>query len=91
VLEIPGASHPLSVSAPGDGRTHPGGGGAARGRLTTTTEELKMDTSLLAYPCAPHGITDTDKEQPGSDLLAFLNSTADVPELVGFSTGKDDA
>ena len=26
-----------------------------------------------------------------TDLLAFLNSTADVSELVGFSTGKDDA
>jgi hypothetical protein len=37
--------------------------------LTTTTEELKMDTSLLG----------------------LLNSTADVPELVGFSTGKEDA
>jgi hypothetical protein len=28
---------------------------------------------------------------PAKDLLAFLNSTADVSELVGFSTGKDDA
>jgi hypothetical protein len=37
--------------------------------LTTTTEELKMVTSLLE----------------------FLNSTADVPELVGFATGKEDA
>jgi hypothetical protein len=35
-----------------------------------------MDTSLLACPCAAHGITDTHKEQPGTDLLAFLNSTA---------------
>jgi hypothetical protein len=43
------------------------------------------------HPCAPHGITDTHKEQPGNDLLAFLNSTADVSELVGFSTRKDDA
>jgi hypothetical protein len=50
-----------------------------------------MDTSLLAYLCGPHGITDTHQEQPGIDLLAFLNSTADVPELVGSSTGKDDA
>jgi hypothetical protein len=46
-----------------------------------------MDTSLLAYPCAPHGITDTRKEQPGNDLLAFstqrlmfLNSLASRPE-----------
>jgi hypothetical protein len=50
-----------------------------------------MDTSLLAYPCAPHGSTDTHKEQPRIELLAFLDSTADIPELVGFSTGKDDA
>ena len=27
------------ISAPGDGRTNPGGGAAARGRLTTTTPE----------------------------------------------------
>jgi hypothetical protein len=44
-----------------------------------------MDTSLLVYPCAPHGITDTHKEQPGNDLLAtqrltFLNSLASRPE-----------
>jgi len=50
-----------------------------------------VDTSLLAYPCAPHGITDTHKEHPGNDLLTLLNSTANVHELVGFSTGKDDA
>jgi hypothetical protein len=31
------------------------------------------------------------KEPPGTELLAFLDSTADVPELAGFSTGKDDA
>ena len=24
---------------------------------------------------APHGITDTHKEQPGADLLEFLNAT----------------
>jgi hypothetical protein len=41
--------------------------------------------------CAPHGITGTHKERPRNDLLAFLDSTADAPELVGFSTGKDDA
>jgi non-heme chloroperoxidase len=27
------------------------------------------------YPGAPHGITDTHKEQLGADLLAFPNST----------------
>ncbi|MGW4462058.1 alpha/beta fold hydrolase [Micromonospora sp. NPDC004704] len=29
---------------------------------------------LKVYPGAPHGITDTHKEQLGADLLAFLNS-----------------
>jgi hypothetical protein len=58
--------------------------------LTTTTEELKMDLTAR-LPCAPHGITDTHTEQPGNDLVTFLDSTADAPELVGFSTGKDDA
>jgi non-heme chloroperoxidase len=47
--------------------------------------------TLKVYPGAPHGITDTHKEQLGNDLLAFLNSSAGVPELVGFSTRKDDA
>jgi hypothetical protein len=46
-----------------------------------------MDTSLLAYPCAPHGITDTHKEQPATTCshsstqrLTFLNSLASRPE-----------
>ena len=43
------------------------------------------------YPGAPHGITDTHKEQLGNDLLDFLNSSGDVTELVGASTGKEDA
>jgi hypothetical protein len=30
---------------------------------------------LKVYPCAPHGITDTHKEQLGADLLEFLNAT----------------
>ena len=47
--------------------------------------------TLKIYPGAPHGITDTHKEQLGNDLLAFLNSSASVPELVGSSTRKDDA
>jgi non-heme chloroperoxidase len=32
---------------------------------------------LIVYPGAPHGITDTHKEQLGSDLLAFLDSYAE--------------
>jgi non-heme chloroperoxidase len=31
--------------------------------------------TLKVYPGAPHGITDTHKEQLGTDLLAFLHST----------------
>jgi non-heme chloroperoxidase len=47
--------------------------------------------TLKVYPGAPHGITDTHKEQLGNDLLAFLNSSTGVPELVSSSTRKDDA
>jgi non-heme chloroperoxidase len=32
------------------------------------------DAKLLVYPDAPHGITDTHKEQLSADLLEFLNS-----------------
>jgi non-heme chloroperoxidase len=32
------------------------------------------DAKLLVYPGAPHGITDTHKEQLSADLLEFLNS-----------------
>lgn len=32
------------------------------------------NASLKAYPGAPHGITDTHKEQLNADLLEFLNS-----------------
>ncbi|GAA1648403.1 alpha/beta fold hydrolase [Actinoplanes couchii] len=34
--------------------------------------ELVKDARLLVYPNAPHGITDTHKDQLGADLLAFL-------------------
>ncbi len=37
---------------------------------------------LITYRGAPHGITDTHKEQLGNDPLAFLNHT---------SIGKDEA
>jgi non-heme chloroperoxidase len=30
--------------------------------------------TLISYPGAPHGITDTHKEQLGHDLLAFINA-----------------
>jgi non-heme chloroperoxidase len=34
---------------------------------------------LKVYPGAPHGITDTHKEQLGADLLEFLNTTTERP------------
>jgi len=34
---------------------------------------------LKAYPGAPHGITDTHKEQLGADLLAFVSGAESVP------------
>ena len=35
---------------------------------------LIAGAELKVYPGAPHGITDTHKEQLGADLLAFLDS-----------------
>jgi non-heme chloroperoxidase len=37
-----------------------------------SAERIKV-ARLITYPGAPHGITDTHKEQLGDDLLAFLN------------------
>ncbi|WP_328476737.1 alpha/beta hydrolase [Actinoplanes sp. NBC_00393] len=37
---------------------------------------LVKGAELIVYPGAPHGITDTHKDQLNSDLLAFLNSYA---------------
>lgn len=42
------------------------GGKASAARIKNAT--------LKVYPGAPHGITDTHKDQLGSDLLEFLNS-----------------
>ncbi|MEV0731039.1 alpha/beta hydrolase [Polymorphospora sp. NPDC050346] len=42
------------------------GGKAAAARIS--------NAELRVYPGAPHGITDTHKEQLGSDLLAFLDT-----------------
>ncbi|MBC2907910.1 alpha/beta fold hydrolase [Streptomyces cupreus] len=42
------------------------GGKASAARIKNAT--------LKVYPGAPHGITDTHKEQLGADLLEFLNS-----------------
>lgn len=38
--------------------------------------ELVRDAKLLVYEGAPHGITDTHKEQLNADLLAFLEEVA---------------
>ncbi|WP_433830496.1 alpha/beta fold hydrolase [Actinoplanes sp. CA-015351] len=37
---------------------------------------LVKGSDLIVYPGAPHGITDTHKEQLGNDLLTFLNGYA---------------
>lgn len=37
---------------------------------------LVPDAKLLVYPGAPHGITDTHKDQLNADLLAFLDEVA---------------
>ena len=47
--------------------------------------------TLKVCPGASHGITYTHKEQLANDLLDFLNSSGDVTELVGASTGKENA
>jgi non-heme chloroperoxidase len=38
------------------------------------SDVLIRDATLKVYPGAPHGITETHKDQLGADLLAFLNS-----------------
>jgi non-heme chloroperoxidase len=43
------------------------GGKASAARINGAT--------LTVYPGAPHGITDTHKEQLGNDLLQFLRRT----------------
>ena len=36
--------------------------------------KLVRNAKLIVYPGAPHGITDTHKDQLNADLLAFLKS-----------------
>ena len=38
------------------------------------SSNLVKDATLKVYPDAPHGITDTHKEQLGADLLAFIDA-----------------
>ena len=59
-------------------------GGEASARLIA-------GATLKVYPGAPHGITDTHKEQLAGDLLAFLASPGSAPALAGSATGKDSA
>ena len=39
-----------------------------------SSAKLIKDAKLVVYPGAPHGITDTHKEQLNADLLAFAKS-----------------
>jgi len=41
-----------------------------------SSSSLVADAKLIVYPEAPHGITDTHKEQLAADLLAFLQEVA---------------
>jgi len=43
----------------------------AAGRASAT---LVKSSTLKVYPGAPHGLTDTHKEQLNADLLAFVRS-----------------
>jgi len=45
------------------------------GRAALASKELVPHAELKVYPGAPHGITDTHKQQLGEDMLAFLRST----------------
>ena len=40
---------------------------------------LIKNARLIVYPGAPHGITDTHKEQLNTDLLAFVQRAAERP------------
>jgi non-heme chloroperoxidase len=42
------------------------------GAAALTSAKLIKDATLKVYPGAPHGITDTHKEQLNADLLAFI-------------------
>lgn len=45
------------------------------GRAALASKELVAHAALKVYPGAPHGITDTHKQQLCEDMLAFLRST----------------
>jgi non-heme chloroperoxidase len=44
------------------------------GAAALASAKLVKDATLKVYPGAPHGITDTHKEQLNADLLAFIRS-----------------
>ena len=44
------------------------------GAAALASAKLVPNSTLKVYPGAPHGITDTHKEQLNADLLAFLKS-----------------
>jgi non-heme chloroperoxidase len=44
------------------------------GPAALASAKLVKNATPKVYPGAPHGITDTHKEQLGADLLAFLKT-----------------
>jgi non-heme chloroperoxidase len=44
------------------------------GAAALASAKLVKGATLKVYPGAPHGITDTHKEQLSADLLAFIRS-----------------
>jgi non-heme chloroperoxidase len=44
------------------------------GAAALASAKLVKNATLKVYPGAPHGLTDTHKDQLNADLLAFLTS-----------------
>jgi non-heme chloroperoxidase len=44
------------------------------GAAGLASAKIIKNATLKVYPGAPHGITDTHKDQLGADLLAFIKS-----------------
>ena len=44
------------------------------GAAALASARLVKDATLKVYPGAPHGLTDTHKDQLNADLLAFLEA-----------------
>lgn len=50
------------------------------GASALASSKLVKNATLKIYPGAPHGLTDTHKEQLGADLLEFLKAQGDEGE-----------